>query len=233
MARSDILCLFFITLLASTVRVSHALWPAPHSYQYGKAVLPLASSFDIVLKGSLASKAGSDLKAAVTAAKGQVYSDNLGPLVVDRGASYRTAVTAAKTQLTSLQVALKASSSCKHQTTKIADEVNKLIETRDESYTLSIPDGSVATLSACTALGLYRGLQTFTQLVYTLPSNSTRYIPNTPVRIDDKPAFPIRGIMLDTARNFYPVDEIKRHIDAASWAKFNTLHWYDLFRLLF
>ncbi|KAF9568748.1 N-acetylhexosaminidase [Agrocybe pediades] len=32
--------------------------------------------------------------------------------------------------------------------------------------------------------------------------------------------------MLDTARNFFPVEDIKRTLDAMSWAKINTFHWH-------
>jgi hexosaminidase len=32
--------------------------------------------------------------------------------------------------------------------------------------------------------------------------------------------------MLDTARNFFPVSDIKRTLDAMSWVKLNTFHWH-------
>lgn len=32
--------------------------------------------------------------------------------------------------------------------------------------------------------------------------------------------------MLDTARNYFPVGDIKRTLDAMSWAKINTFHWH-------
>lgn len=37
--------------------------------------------------------------------------------------------------------------------------------------------------------------------------------------------FYYRGFMLDTARNFYPVSDIERTLDAMSWAKLNVFHW--------
>lgn len=33
------------------------------------------------------------------------------------------------------------------------------------------------------------------------------------------PRQPYRGFMLDTARNYFPVDVIKRQLDAMSWVK--------------
>jgi len=32
--------------------------------------------------------------------------------------------------------------------------------------------------------------------------------------------------MLDTARNYFPVDVIKRQLDSMSWVKINTFHWH-------
>lgn len=32
--------------------------------------------------------------------------------------------------------------------------------------------------------------------------------------------------MLDTARNYFPVEDIKRTLDAMSWVKINTFHWH-------
>lgn len=99
-------------------------------------------------------------------------------------------------------------------------------------------------LAANSTLGLVRGLQTFTQLVYTLPPQGARYIPSVPISIRDFPAFPHRAFMLDTSRAFFPVTgerdvqasylelssspsgaDITRTLDAMSWAKLNVLHW--------
>jgi len=85
----------------------------------------------------------------------------------------------------------------------------------------------VATLEAGSSLGLLRGLQTFTQLVYTLPGKgSERFIQNTSLIIEDKPAFHFRGYLLDTSRNFYPIEDIKRTLNAMSWAKLNVFNWH-------
>lgn len=52
-----------------------------------------------------------------------------------------------------------------------------------------------------------------------------RYILNTPLAINDAPAFPHRGFMLDTSRSFYPVKDIERTLEVMSWAKLNVFHW--------
>ena len=38
--------------------------------------------------------------------------------------------------------------------------------------------------------------------------------------------FPYRGLMLDSARHFIPVEEIKRLIKAAEICGMNRLHWH-------
>lgn len=45
-------------------------------------------------------------------------------------------------------------------------------------------------------------------------------------QISDQPAFTHRGLLLDTARNFLPIDDIKRQVDAMASCKLNVLHWH-------
>ncbi|KAK9659895.1 Glucosamine-6-phosphate isomerase (Glucosamine-6-phosphate deaminase) (GNPDA) (GlcN6P deaminase) [Basidiobolus ranarum] len=47
-----------------------------------------------------------------------------------------------------------------------------------------------------------------------------------PVKIADKPAFPHRGLMIDTSRNFLSIKDIKRTLDGMSYNKLNVLHWH-------
>ncbi|BBN00792.1 hexosaminidase [Marchantia polymorpha subsp. ruderalis] len=96
----------------------------------------------------------------------------------------------------------------------------------DESYTIEIsPTSSNASLSAGTVWGAMRGLETFSQLLRVAePSaNAPLYIERG-VFISDKPNYPHRGILLDIARNFFPVEDIKRTIRALSHNKLNVLH---------
>ena len=46
------------------------------------------------------------------------------------------------------------------------------------------------------------------------------------VSIEDAPRYAWRGVMLDTARHFYPVDFIKKQIDLMSYYKFDVFHWH-------
>lgn len=40
----------------------------------------------------------------------------------------------------------------------------------------------------------------------------------------DGPKYPYRGILIDSARNFVPIDILKRIIDGMSYNKLNMLH---------
>ncbi|GAB5589061.1 hypothetical protein Unana1_03961 [Umbelopsis nana] len=54
----------------------------------------------------------------------------------------------------------------------------------------------------------------------------TSHVAKTPVKIEDAPSFPHRGIMVDTARNYYTVDDILRTIDGMAYNKMNVFHWH-------
>jgi len=95
-----------------------------------------------------------------------------------------------------------------------------------EGYALvSMP--AAVTLTAHHARGLFRGVQTLRQLLPPKVESSTvRPGPwSVPaVRIGDAPRFGYRGVMLDVARHFFSVRDVKRYIDLASMYKINRLH---------
>src|SRR5580693_7919675 len=97
------------------------------------------------------------------------------------------------------------------------EPVQKLGE--DESYELAITD-SGAKLNAPTALGVLHGLQTFLQLVETTPAGFA--VPA--VTIKDQPRFAWRGLLIDVARHFIPLDVLKRNVDGMATVKMNVLH---------
>jgi len=67
-----------------------------------------------------------------------------------------------------------------------------------------------------------RGLQTLLQLVAI--SSDGFVVPG--VTIQDQPRFPWRGLMIDSARHFIPLDVIKRNIDGMEAVKMNVFHWH-------
>ena len=44
--------------------------------------------------------------------------------------------------------------------------------------------------------------------------------------IEDRPRFPWRGLMLDSARHFMPLDTVMRTLDGMAAVKLNVLHWH-------
>lgn len=94
----------------------------------------------------------------------------------------------------------------------------------DESYELGIGIDGKGTITATSSIGILRALETFTQLFYTYSSHEDFYTPYAPVSIKDAPKFPHRGILLDTARNYYSVDAIIRTINGCAASKLNVLH---------
>lgn len=91
----------------------------------------------------------------------------------------------------------------------------------DESYQLIIDSRSI-TLKAATRFGALRGMETLLQLLQNDAKGT--YLPL--VNIADKPRFSWRGVMLDSARHFLPVDAIKRQLEGMAAAKINVFHWH-------
>ncbi|MGH8027593.1 MAG: beta-N-acetylhexosaminidase, partial [Pseudoxanthomonas sp.] len=94
--------------------------------------------------------------------------------------------------------------------------------TAPESYTLEI-DPQHAIVSARDPRGLFYGAVTLWQL---LPPGDAGSLSLPALRIEDTPRFAWRGLMLDSARHFQTVDQIKQLLDAMALHKLNTFHWH-------
>lgn len=101
------------------------------------------------------------------------------------------------------------------------ERFGKLEPGEAESYSLEIgPEGAV--IQAETDIGILRGFETLLQLLTT---NARGY--GFPcVRIQDRPRFVWRGLLIDSGRHFHPVDVIKRNLDAMAAVKLNVFHWH-------
>jgi hexosaminidase len=91
----------------------------------------------------------------------------------------------------------------------------------DESYQLSIVSDKI-TINATTDLGALHGLETLLQLMQN--NGTSFYFPA--VEVTDSPRFTWRGLMIDAARHFQPVDVIKRNLSAMASMKMNVFHWH-------
>lgn len=78
--------------------------------------------------------------------------------------------------------------------------------------------------------GLSRGIQTLRQMLPVSVEKDTLVtdeVWNIPIStINDKPEYAYRGMMIDVARHFFSVDEIKRQIDNAVQYKINKVHMH-------
>ncbi|WP_226532236.1 family 20 glycosylhydrolase [Microbacterium paraoxydans] len=87
-----------------------------------------------------------------------------------------------------------------------------------EGYTLEIGDRAV--IVGADEAGLFYGVQTLLQLLRQDDSGWALLGAD----VADSPRFARRGVMLDVARHFFGVDDVKKFIDSASALKFNHLH---------
>jgi len=124
---------------------------------------------------------------------------------------------------TALPLALKPSKTSKPTLVIQTDHASKEIQEvgEDESYILDVSTAS-ARLRASTPLGTMHGLQTFLQLVDVSPDGFVAPV----VTIQDKPRFPWRGLMIDSARHFIPLEVIRRNLDGMEAVKMNVFHWH-------
>lgn len=91
----------------------------------------------------------------------------------------------------------------------------------DERYQLQV-NGDGVLLTAHSRFGAMRGMETLLQLIQNGAQGTT--IPY--VTIHDHPRFPWRGVLIDTARHFMPVETLKRQIDGIAAARMNVFHWH-------
>ncbi|WP_419214262.1 beta-N-acetylhexosaminidase [Maribacter sp. X9] len=95
-----------------------------------------------------------------------------------------------------------------------------------EAYQLYINQDSII-INANTAEGAFRGIQTLRQLVPEVSNDTLAPQKIWPVpsgKITDNPNFAYRGAMLDVARHFFSVDDVKKYIDLLAYYKINVLH---------
>ncbi|CAO3664780.1 unnamed protein product [Rhizopus stolonifer] len=188
-------------LILNVVEAKTFLFPIPQQVEWSgsSAIVSNNFRFEGVQNPNVAK--------AITRYKALIFQERWTPVQVATDVSK---VTASPNQLQGLLF-------------QIADNQVKLDVGVDESYQLHIPDqGGYAILTAPTWVGALRGLETFSQLIVF---NDDQFIAHS-VNIEDYPAFGHRGILLDTSRNFYPVQSILRTIDAQSYNKMNVFHWH-------
>lgn len=122
-----------------------------------------------------------------------------------------------------------SSSNCTGTLTSVKVSVSDLGATLDhgvdESYRMDIVAGSSdISISAGTVYGALHAFTTLQQIV--INDGSGHLVVEQPVSIDDKPLYPVRGIMIDTGRNYITKAKVLEQVDAMALSKLNILHWH-------
>jgi len=96
----------------------------------------------------------------------------------------------------------------------------------EEAYQMYITQDSII-INAQTAKGAFWGIQTLRQIIPeksndTLTDRKLWLVPTG--KVTDQPNFSYRGAMLDVARHFFSVADVKKYLDILAYYKFNALH---------
>lgn len=109
------------------------------------------------------------------------------------------------------------------------DDMKMTLDTA-EGYRLTIAENADATdivvlISSTNFFGARHALESLSQLiVYDNIRNEILIVGGA--EISDEPKFKYRGLLLDTSRNYFSVEAIKRTIEGMAMVKFNTFHWH-------
>ncbi|MCJ1349751.1 N-acetyl-glucosamine-6-phosphate deacetylase [Peltigera leucophlebia] len=200
----------FVSVLATLIALSLALWPIPSEYKSGETVLwiPQTVKFNYL--------SSPIVDAAINRARRRLFEDKFSPWKFQTHNSPFEPSNSIKTLINDIHITDSPDNSG-NATTLLAGQV-------DESYSLNITEAGEVQITAATTNGILHALETFTQLFYTHPSTLDVYTPSAPISIKDKPKFAHRGLNLDLARSWYPKAAILRTIDALAWNKLNRLH---------
>ncbi|KAL7930822.1 glycoside hydrolase family 20 protein [Trichoderma chlorosporum] len=205
-----------------------ALWPIPQKISTGNSVLFIDEGVRVTYNGQPISSFGyypppssnfnslQIVQGAVSRTLQTIFSTNFVPWKLNPRNSDFEPRLAPQNRIQSIAI---------QQTEK---DTSKTFKPRagdvDESYSLTVSKNGQVNISAKSSTGVLHALETFSQLFYQHSAGNFFYTTQVPVSIQDAPKYPHRGVMLDVARNFIPVADIQRTIDAMSWNKLNRLH---------
>ena len=91
-----------------------------------------------------------------------------------------------------------------------------------EAYRLTVNKDRIV-IAGASAAGTFYGIQTLRKAI---PQTRAQPFTFPAVEITDYPRFGYRGAMLDVARHFFNVDEVKTFIDMLALHNINRFHWH-------
>ncbi|MEW6125759.1 MAG: family 20 glycosylhydrolase [Acidobacteriota bacterium] len=190
------LSLLQIFAQASQKTYQHHLMPVPASVEFTQAKLAITPAFTYAIKSFSDARLQKGIERALRRLEGRAG------FTFKRGAN-------PDAQSATLMVECESAGSA-------VQSINE-----DESYELAIAEKQ-ANLRAKTVVGILRGLETLLQLQ---EADRDGYF-FVGAKIQDKPRFPWRGLLIDVGRHFEPVDVIKRNLDGMAAMKLNVFHWH-------
>src|SRR5437588_6912622 len=172
------------------------LRPVPSSVQIQTGRLPITSSFNVAVKNYTDDRLRAGIDRMLRRLAGRTVLTVPADLATDEGAAILVV-----------------------QCERAGEIIPALNE--NESYSLEVNDKQ-ARLIAPTVVGALRGLETFLQLLQG--DRDGYYLPG--INIQDQPRFPWRGLLIDIARHYEPLDVLKRNLDGMASVKLNVFHWH-------
>src|SRR5881394_1848412 len=177
-------------------RAQMNLMPVPASVQIQTGRLPITSSFNVAVKNYTDDRLRAGIDRMLRRLAGRTVLTLPADLATDEGAAILVV-----------------------QCERAGEIIPSLNE--NESYRLEVNDKQ-ARLVAPTVVGALRGLETFLQLLQG--DRDGYYLPA--IKIQDQPRFPWRGLLIDVARHYEPMEVLKRNLDAMAAVKLNVFHWH-------
>ncbi|TQV91178.1 hypothetical protein V2A60_009368 [Cordyceps javanica] len=221
--------------ILSAIGPAGAIWPIPRESSTGHEVLFLSPDIQVTFNGGPLSRAAATntttttatddgdhglIRDAVNRTLDAIFHHGLVPWMLrEANSDYEPAPGSGSGSVKTLAL---------RQTGR--DARRPTFETMDESYALDLTTAGDASIAANTTIGLLRGLETFTQLFYRHSSSSAEdgggayYTDLAPVSVRDAPAMAYRGLLVDVARHWYSVADIRRAVDGMAMNKLNVLH---------
>lgn len=94
-----------------------------------------------------------------------------------------------------------------------------------EAYRLTVGDDRIDAVAGAPE-GAFYAVQTLRQLLPHAAFAGADAVEIPQVVIEDGPCLAYRGLMLDVARHFFTVEEVKRTLDLMALHKLNVFHWH-------
>lgn len=192
---------FFLTFhLSTSSLIIPSIWPLPSSFLIGNTTIPISSTFQY-----------------------RLLSSSHDPVTIPT-------LDHAMERYRSLIFIEFSDNNPSNDSSMIINEIDIIIENpseeypqldTDESYTLTISQSNVISITSKTIYGALHAIESWSQLVVFDAETGIYEIHGCPIQITDAPRYPHRGLLLDTSRHFQPIAAIRRTIDALSYAKYN------------